>query len=295
MIEPGDSRVVISLVVATVGRAQELERMLATVAQQSFQQVEVIVVDQNGDDRLTALLHRWQPFIRCIHARSLKGLSLARNVGIALASGSIIGFPDDDCWYPVDLLLQVNDWFASHPAYDFFCCAAQDESGREVASRWPRHPVAVDRNSVLRACASASLFMRKAALDAIGGFDETLGLGAATPFQSAEDSDLALRFIAYGCKGWFEKKMHVHHEYKGAGGASATRAFAYGMGFGCLLRRHGYSAPTLLYHVCRPLGGLAKSLLLAEPAKAIFYWNSALGRLKGYVTPGAMPPGANGL
>jgi glycosyltransferase involved in cell wall biosynthesis len=278
----------VSLVVATVGRTQELDRLLASMASQTFKNVEVIIVDQNGDDRVKRTIERWKHGVRYVHVRSPRGLSRARNLGITLASGCVIGFPDDDCWYPDDLLLQVKDWFDRQPAYDFLCCTAQDESGREVASRWPGRSRVIDRDSVLRACASASLVIRKAALDHTGGFDERMGLGAATPFQSAEDSDLALRCLHSGRKGWFEKQLHVYHPHKAAEGAASSRAFGYGMGFGCLLRMHGYPPRTLLYHVARALGGASKSLLLADPGKAHFYWNSAAGRLKGYRIPKMM-------
>ena len=60
---------------------------------------------------------------------------------------------------------------------------------------------------------------------------------------------------------------------------------SYGMGFGYLLRKHRYSLHTLIYHVVRALGGFVKSILLGEPAKARFYWNSAYGRLRGYLMP----------
>jgi glycosyltransferase involved in cell wall biosynthesis len=275
----------VSLVLATVGRTHELDRLLASIAGQTFQNIELLIVDQNDDDRVERAIERWQPCLRYTHVRSPRGLSRARNAGIALASGRILGFPDDDCWYPEDLLLQVKEWFDRQPAYDFLCCTAQDESGREVASRWPGRSQVVDRDSVLRACASASLFIRKAALDHIGGFDERMGLGATTPFQSGEDSDLALRCLASGSKGWFEKQLHVHHPATVPGAAASARAFGYGMGFGCLLRMHGYSVGSLLYHVARALGGAGKSLLLANPGEAHFYWNSAVGRLKGYLIP----------
>jgi len=245
-------------------------------------------VDQNADDRVKKLIESSKPCLRYVLVHSPRGLSRARNLGISLASGGIVGFPDDDCWYPDDLLLQVKKWFDRNQTYDFLCCTAQDESGREVASRWPSRSLVIDRDSVLRACASASLFMRKAVLDDIGGFDERMGLGAATPFQSAEDSDLALRCLDGGRNGWFEKQLYVYHPHKGAGTATSSRAFGYGMGFGCLLRMHGYSPRTLIYHVVRALGGAIKSLLLAEPKKALFYWKSALGRLRGYLIPRAI-------
>jgi GT2 family glycosyltransferase len=285
MDEPNDGQIAVSLIVATVGRAQELNRMLASIAGQNLKGIQLIIVDQNLCNRVEQLLEDWNSSLSYVHVRSPRGLSRARNVGIKLASGRIVCFPDDDCWYPGDLLLQVVQWFDQHQEYDFLCCTAQDGSGREVASRWPSHSHAIDRDSVLRACASASLFMRRTALDEIGGFDERMGLGAATPFQSAEDSDLALRCMDRGGKGWSAKQLYVYHPYKGAGGVANSRALGYGMGFGYLLRKHRYSLPTLIYHVVRALGGFIKSILLAEPDKARFYWNSAYGRLRGYLTP----------
>ncbi len=278
----------VSLVLATVGRTHELDRLLASISSQTFKNIELIIVDQNEDDRVEKAIGRRQPGLRYVHVHSAIGLSRARNTGIALASGCIVGFPDDDCWYPSDLLFQVKAWFDRQPAYDFLCCTALDESGREVASRWPVRSQVVDRGSVLRACASASLFIRMAALECVGGFDERMGLGATTPFQSGEDSDLALRCLASGSKGWFEKKLHVHHPAVVAGAAANSRAFGYGMGFGCLLRMHGYSAGSMLYHVARALGGASKSLLLGNPGKVRFYWNSATGRLLGYLVPKMM-------
>jgi glycosyltransferase involved in cell wall biosynthesis len=278
-----DTDIQISLVVATVGRTLELECLLMSITAQNFQGVEVIIVDQNADDRVTTSIQSLQIGFRCVHVRSRKGLSRARNAGLRFASAPIIGFPDDDCFYPDDFLSRMKSWFDKHSTYAFLCCTAQDETGREVASRWPRSSSAIDRATVLRACASASLFIKKTALDSIGGFDETLGLGASTPFQSAEDTDLALRCLESGGKGWFERGLHVCHPYKEAGRGSSSRARAYGMGFGRVLRMHGYSASSLAYHVARALGGACLALLQAQPGEASFYWNSGLGRLHGYL------------
>jgi glycosyltransferase involved in cell wall biosynthesis len=283
MSQRSNGDVGVSLVVATLGRTRELECLLKSIAGQTLKNLELVIVDQNEDDRVERVIQGLS--LPYIHIRSPRGLSRARNAGIQASSGEIVGFPDDDCWYPDNFLLQVKQRFDRDPACDFLCCTAQDERGRAVAARWARDSHAIDRSSVLRACASASLFMRKTSLDQIGGFDERLGLGAATPFQSAEDSDLALRCLNSGAKGWFDKQLFVYHPHKEAGREACLRALDYGLGFGCFLRMHGYSASTWLYHVVRALGGASTSLLLAKPGKALFYWNSARGRVRGYLLP----------
>jgi glycosyltransferase involved in cell wall biosynthesis len=60
MDEPRNEEIVVSLVVATVGRAQELSRMLASIDRQSLKGIELIIVDQNTDDRVEKLLEAWK-------------------------------------------------------------------------------------------------------------------------------------------------------------------------------------------------------------------------------------------
>ncbi len=107
--------VAVSLIVATVGRTQELNRLLESIAAQSLTSLELIIVDQNADDRVKELLEDSEyPFL-CFHVRSPRGLSRARNVGINLASGRIFCFPDDDCWYPGDLFCAGGAMVRSTP------------------------------------------------------------------------------------------------------------------------------------------------------------------------------------
>src|SRR5574340_342784 len=93
-----------SLVLATVGRTAELERFLDALERQTCPDFELLVIDQNPDDRLRPILNRHRGRFEIKHTRSATGLSRARNVGLRLARGEIVAFPDDDCWYPTTLL-----------------------------------------------------------------------------------------------------------------------------------------------------------------------------------------------
>ena len=57
------------------------------------------------------------------HLRSERGLSRASNIGLRVARGDIIAIPDDDCWYPKDLLATVAAWFESHPEFGLLSTA----------------------------------------------------------------------------------------------------------------------------------------------------------------------------
>ncbi|MGH8316235.1 MAG: glycosyltransferase family A protein, partial [Steroidobacterales bacterium] len=105
----------LSLIVATVGRETELARCLSSLAAQSRQAFEVVLVDQNDDDRVAALLDRQRAPFPLVHVRTRPGLSHARNVGLTMAGGHIVGFPDDDCWYDADTVARVLQFFAGRP------------------------------------------------------------------------------------------------------------------------------------------------------------------------------------
>ena len=103
----------ISLVLGTLGRTEQLQFFLEKVSVQSYANFEIIIVDQNIDDRVDKLLIDYIPRLAITHLRAQPGLSKARNLGLKSCSGDIIAFPDDDCWYPPDLLASVVKWLDS--------------------------------------------------------------------------------------------------------------------------------------------------------------------------------------
>ena len=108
-----------SLIVPTISRTGELERFLASLELQRHKHFELIVVDQNPDDRLVSILSPYANRLSILHLRSeKKGASRARNIGLRHASGDVVAFPDDDCLYPPDVLSRVDHTFASRPEID---------------------------------------------------------------------------------------------------------------------------------------------------------------------------------
>ena len=100
-----------SLVVATLGRTTELQKLLKSLDQQTHRDFEIIVVDQNTDDRLLPVLSTFENRMEVRRLISVPGLSRARNVGLGTITGNVVCFPDDDCWYPSDLLARLNQLF----------------------------------------------------------------------------------------------------------------------------------------------------------------------------------------
>lgn len=139
----------ISLLVATINRTVELERFLASLDTQTYRNFEVIVIDQNPDDRLVPVLCR-HAGLAISHLRSGRGLSKARNVGLRATKGEIIAIPDDDCWYPPQLLSTVAAWFASRSQTDLLLGITRNADGVAMVPRFAPRSGPCDGGNVLR-------------------------------------------------------------------------------------------------------------------------------------------------
>ncbi len=105
----------LSLLCCTVGRTEKLGRLLDSLARQTVRDFELIVVDQNEPGVLDPVLAPFSDRLDIHHVRSERGLSRARNVGLAHCRAPLVAFPDDDCWYPATLAEKVVALFDADP------------------------------------------------------------------------------------------------------------------------------------------------------------------------------------
>lgn len=133
----------ISVVIPVYNRADLIQRTIATVAQQTYQNWELIVVDDHSSDDLLATLKTLDVFDRITYHRHEvnKGVSAARNTGIGLATGKYISILDsDDEWLPEKLDQQVKCVEACENPEDVLCATRArisygDGSYREIPER----------------------------------------------------------------------------------------------------------------------------------------------------------------
>jgi glycosyltransferase involved in cell wall biosynthesis len=275
----------LSLVLATVDRIDEVARLLASLSDQVYRDFEIIVVDQNGDDRLVPVLETHRQRCRIVHLRCARGASRARNVGLSRASGEIVAFPDDDCWYPPDLLGQVVARLASTNNVDGLSGCCEDGRGNRTITRWSRRPQRVTKLSVWRTTTAITVFLRRSVMCSAVRFDETLGPGANTPWGAGEDIEFVIRAIESGARIEYDPQLVVFHpnpliDY---GEAARNRAHRYAAGMGRVLRQHRYPFWFVAYQWLRPMLGSAISLVSLDVAKARFRWAAARGRVSGWL------------
>lgn len=275
-----------SLIVCTVDRSDQLERLFASLKVQRYTDFEVILVDQNLDDRLVGLVEGHSPFFTIRHIRSERGISRARNNGMAIATGTYICFPDDDCWYEPDTLEVANRLFAANSALSIITGRTLDAVGQSSVSPTGVEKLAITRRNYLKCGNSNSIFVRHAALGVIGGFDEDLGVGASSPFQSGEEADFLLRAIAGGLSLMYFPSLIVHHDQVTSemGPKQIERARKYGRGFGALMRKQRFPFPYFLYRLARPFGSWLIAALRSDKAAAHYKRAWLIGIIEGYAT-----------
>jgi glycosyltransferase involved in cell wall biosynthesis len=257
--------------------------MLQSLTRQSVRDFELVVVDQNPPGLLDPILAEFTSSVRIMHCRAPRGLSRARNIGLAQCQGTYLAFPDDDCWYPEGLVAQIIALFRASPDVDLHTGRTLDAAGRESLGQFLPHDASISKENVWLAGNSNSLFVRTAAARRIAGFDESLGVGAASKFKSGEETDFILRLLAGGAKGRFHHDLFVHHDQVLDDPATALRrAAAYAPGFGRVLRLHRYGPAYFGQRLARTLGRAAIACLQGDMATARYKWTWAKGTASGY-------------
>jgi glycosyltransferase involved in cell wall biosynthesis len=272
----------VSLILATKGRVGEVDRFIRSLPKQEHPHLELIVVDQNEDNRLEALLIQANVAFAILHLRSKPGLSHARNVGLASVTGDIVAFPDDDCWYPDGLLARIVWEFQSHPLVDGFTGRSEDGKGHASGGSFSRCQSKVNLNNVWKKGISYTIFLRSSVFAAVGLFDENLGLGARTPFLSGEETDYLIRAVKQGFNIQYLPDLVVFHRNPVLYDQThCNKAFHYGAGMGRVLSKHHYNLSYNLYAVLRPVAGAILSLVTLRTRKAAYHLAIAKGRIFG--------------
>jgi glycosyltransferase involved in cell wall biosynthesis len=229
-----------SLIVATKDRTVELARLINSLDSQGGTEYELIIVDQNDDERLVPIIQLSRNREKIVHVRCRIGVSLARNVGLDHAKGKIIAFPDDDCWYPPGILSDVAGWFDRNPSYEILSVICRDANGDPSANGWFQNSCDFNLLNVYRTSACAAYFIRSGGVARHTRFDEGIGPGANTPYLGGEDTDFILEAMKRGARGRYEAKWHIGHPRKDIKGAhvSRDRVYIYGRGMGFVQRKH---------------------------------------------------------
>ena len=143
---------IISIIVPIYNTEKYLHRCIKSLLDQSFKDIEIILVDDGSPDRCPEICDDYaaqDSRIRVIH-KSNAGIALARNSGLEIASGKYIGFVDSDDYIHCDMYQTLFD-IMEHNSVDFVVCdIARDNNGKvsaNIIDGMPKHNTIIDCKS----------------------------------------------------------------------------------------------------------------------------------------------------
>jgi hypothetical protein len=182
------SKPLVSVIIPTYNRGWALQEAIDSVLTQDYKDFELIVVDDGSTDNTRDILDSYGPNLVVLRQVN-KGVSAARNRGIAAADGQLVAFLDsDDIWLHRKLSRQVE-----------FFKATPDAVVNQTEEIWIRNGIRVnpktrhrkpsgmifERSLELCLVSPSAVMIQKALFDVVGVFDEKL--------PACEDYDLWLR------------------------------------------------------------------------------------------------------
>jgi glycosyltransferase involved in cell wall biosynthesis len=232
----------ISLIVATLGRKAEVASLLESLCHQTIppSKIEVIIVDQNPQGYLKDIIDLYQHKIKVLYKHSNRlGLSLNRNIGLDLANGEIIGFPDDDCCYLPETLNEVLNAFKKTNASLVLGKLVDPITREDAIKKWPTKSRRLHKFNFYKCSSSATMFTRKSSIR----FDEEFGVGAR--WGSNEDAIYIYQHIKKNLNCTYNPNVVVLHPDQKYQDLNMSKIWAYGYGYGKFIRK--YLSLSLLY------------------------------------------------
>ncbi len=174
----------VSVIIPTRNRAQLLGTAIASVIRQTFQDFEIIVVDDASDDATESVVRALvDDRIRYFKHSTRRNVSAARNTGVVGSRGEFLAFlDDDDEWLPTKLERQVNLLDQCAPVvggvYTGFVMVdrmAGDVLGAIVPSKAGHILHELCRHNCIGT--ASTMVLRRKCLEEVGLFDETVHFG----------------------------------------------------------------------------------------------------------------------
>lgn len=180
---------VVSVVIPTYNRATVLPRALNSVLEQSYEDLEVIVVDDNSSDHTPRVVGSCSDTrLEYIRHDTNRGANAARNRGIRASTGDYIAFlDDDDMWFENKIERQLEQFYSLESSFGLIYTGRQIRNGETIVEEYSPTKRGDIFHSLLRrnVIPSETPLIKAECFENIGLFD--------TNFESCQDWDMWLR------------------------------------------------------------------------------------------------------
>jgi len=206
----------VSVVIATFNRANFLSETIDSILAQSFQDFELIVVDDGSSDNTREVVERYGSRVQYLHQPN-RGPSAARNFGVAHARAPWIAFQDSDDLSLPDHLESLYIYAQKFPA----CAVVFGNGGYLEGPEHNRRTIIPPKKSKRleeRGVGLADLFEKsimrlqasmiaRTAYESVGGMDESLRI--------CHDLDLFFRLFMSYSVGYLDRVLFLYRKHEG--------------------------------------------------------------------------------
>lgn len=272
----------VSVIIPNWNGSRFLPTCLDSLLKQSYQPLEVIVVDNDSQDESKFLLREEYTWVRLIELAQNRGFTGACNAGLAVAKGEIVALLNNDTELDPGWAAALVNAFSRHPdvgsvaskmllfdkrdhihtAGDYF--TVDGRAGNRGVWQ-PDGPAFAEELYVFSACGGSSAY-RRAMLDEIGTLDDDF-------FFSLEDVDLGWRAQLAGWRCLYTPHAIVYHHLSATGGGT-TASFYDGRNLIWVIAKN---LPTPLW---RQYGGRILRAQLRLAVEALQAWRGAAARAR---------------
>lgn len=208
-------RKLISFAILTHNRKEELERCLESILKQSYRPIEIVVVDNNSNDRTEEIFKDTyrESYLHYIKLQENIGVAGGKNAAMANSSGDIIINIDDDAWIvEEDSIEKIIEKFDSDEKIGLLTFKIINyPSLKMLTKEFPHKDNTLDSNKEFETTyfIGAGYATKKEIYDEIGPYMQT--------FYGMEELDLSYRLIDAGYKIIYFPEVEILHERSSKG------------------------------------------------------------------------------
>jgi len=227
----------VSVIVTTYNRADLLCETLDSILSQTYENFELIVVDDGSTDNTEEVVKRHSAGrINYIKTENWGGPARPRNIGIEKATGEYIAFcDDDDIWLPKKLEKQIN--YIVNSNYGMIFTMQKQFGATSIFSNYfGIGPLPFKKDTSANALLqvncipTSSVVIKKDLLDQIDYFDERRS------FIAIEDNDLWIRVSKVAAIGFVPNVLVLHRNHRDGTYLNSTTIYG---GKKELFKKHG--------------------------------------------------------
>lgn len=281
----------ISLVLATLGRDWEVADFLKSLLFQTYKDFEVIVIDQNRDGKIDAILEPFKAVLNLQHIKvDFTGNARARDYGIGLAQGRIVAFPDDDCAYDGDVLEKVVAEFSRRERLAILVAGSYDFSSTRFSIGVNSRKACYFNRFKMMGVEFTQFFDLQRVDRRQFHLDHDFGIGSK--YAGAEGFELLYRLLRAGGSAFYTPEIKIYHPDKDHYKLGTSRMLMYSTGIGAYIRKFANQHDAfILYYIARkmfvaPMLKMLLALLLFNPKKLAYSFYNLVGIWRGFLEYG---------